>query len=684
MQLSDFAQQLLFGESLADKLIHPPAFEDDRPGPALAEAPRAPGRPHGLRFETDKAKKHGFRLKQLEQTENRAHLLHHLGNHELLAIELMALTLLRFPGAPAAFRHSVAASILEEQKHLRLYRSRMRKLGYEFGDLPVNDFFWKHLRDIQSPLDYAVRMGLTFEQANLDYAAHYRKAFEELGDRATAAVLEMVLRDEIGHVKNGAVWFDRMRADDTPQWPAYCAALPENLSPVRARGIGYNSAARHAAGLTPEFIAGLEVFAYSKGRPPSVFTFYPACEDDIAHPGTIPSAAVRTLTNDLATLPLFLAGHEDIVLLPREVPRPHADWLRQLHTAGYAIPEFVHELEPERKLGDLQPWGWCPSVRKTYAPLLPNVVGRRGDALRTQQSDVYDALFSRDFDVALLQQYLSEHNTPELCPADLSGTSCRSLAEIRKALRRFGTPSIAKAAFSASGRRRIILHNHDLRAPDERTLANLLAHSGSVVVEPYFERVLDLSAQITVEDRGAAVHVVEHGLTRMWNDERGAYRGTFCGSILDDLDADVRRFVAGEKHGRRGALSILAEAARYAGRRLGEAGYHGPAGIDAFVYRDAGQLRLRPIVEVNPRFTMGRTALAAARRVRRHRTALWTFVNPAVLDRHREDLKFLDGLIDRGLLIAGDLTATQRYCPVLIVAENIRQCHDFMTDLYNI
>ena len=38
--------------------------------------------------------------------------------------------------------------------------------------------------------------------------------------------------------------------------------------------------------------------------------------------------------------------------------------------------------------------------------------------------------------------------------------------------------------------------------------------------------------------------------------------------------------------------------------------FTGPLGIDAFVYRDAdGAVKLKPIVEINPRYTMGRVTL---------------------------------------------------------------------------
>ena len=111
MQIREFAQQLLYGESLADKLIVPgeAELEDTRPGPVLQNIPRQPGRPAALRFEHDRNRRHAYNLRDLENENNRGALLHHFANHEVLAIELMALALLRFPDAPSAFVRALCA-----------------------------------------------------------------------------------------------------------------------------------------------------------------------------------------------------------------------------------------------------------------------------------------------------------------------------------------------------------------------------------------------------------------------------------------------------------------------------------------------------------------------------------------------------------------------------------------------
>src|SRR5690242_15839850 len=126
-------------------------------------------------------------------------------------MELMALVLLRFPEAPFQFRLGLARIIQEEQSHLRLYLSRMKELGVQFGDLPVSDYFWNAMKGLKSPLEFVVQMSLTFEQANLDFSLFFMNAIKKVGDEKTAAVLDRVFREEIGHVKHGLIWFNRWR-----------------------------------------------------------------------------------------------------------------------------------------------------------------------------------------------------------------------------------------------------------------------------------------------------------------------------------------------------------------------------------------------------------------------------------------------------------------------------------------
>jgi uncharacterized ferritin-like protein (DUF455 family) len=183
-QLNEFARLILFGDRLEDKLCEPTAARLRPDSPDCTEpyrAPAFPGRPSTLLPSPGRIKKVPFPSESELRPGPagdlaRGRVLHFFANHELLAMELMALMLLRFPEAPLAFRQGLARTIVEEQGHLRLYLGRMRELGVEFGELPVSDYFWNAMKDARSPLEFVVQMSLTLEQANLDYSLHYARA----------------------------------------------------------------------------------------------------------------------------------------------------------------------------------------------------------------------------------------------------------------------------------------------------------------------------------------------------------------------------------------------------------------------------------------------------------------------------------------------------------------------------
>jgi len=169
IQLQEFAEQVLFGTTIEAKLSFPrEEIIDTMPGHGIV-TPRQLTRPKHLMLRDDGVRaKHPSQAKLVDEKE-RGKLLHFFGNHELLATELMALALLKFPNAPASFRRGLLETLKDEQMHTRLYMHRMEQCGVEFGELPLNDYFWKSVSSMEDPLDYVTRLSLTFEQANLNY-----------------------------------------------------------------------------------------------------------------------------------------------------------------------------------------------------------------------------------------------------------------------------------------------------------------------------------------------------------------------------------------------------------------------------------------------------------------------------------------------------------------------------------
>jgi uncharacterized ferritin-like protein (DUF455 family) len=251
-----YAAQLIRATTLADKLTPPPHGLDlTDPAPSLIL--HAPGRPPELTIVPGRAGRVPPIVGMRDRFQ-RARILHALANHELQAIELFAWALLAFPHASETFRRGLLAILADEQRHLGLYIDRLDAHGTRFGDHPVTGHFWNKLEHFRTPLRFCCAMGLTFENANLDFATDYAAAARAAGDLETAQVLEVVHDDEISHVRFAWVWMRKLAGEERDPWQTFVGHLDWPLSPSRARGKNFTAEARRRAGIDEEFIRALE------------------------------------------------------------------------------------------------------------------------------------------------------------------------------------------------------------------------------------------------------------------------------------------------------------------------------------------------------------------------------------------------------------------------------------------
>jgi uncharacterized ferritin-like protein (DUF455 family) len=150
------------------------------------------------------------------------------------------------------------ATLAEEQAHLGLYAARLEALGLTFGSLPVNDYFWAKVKDLETPLHYLAAMGLTFEAANLDHSLAYQEAFAAAGCAASARILARVHEDEVGHVRFAVAWTNHMKKPGESDLDAYLAHVRFPLGLNRAKGPALRLETRVAAGFSPEFLEAIE------------------------------------------------------------------------------------------------------------------------------------------------------------------------------------------------------------------------------------------------------------------------------------------------------------------------------------------------------------------------------------------------------------------------------------------
>lgn len=231
------------------------------PGDAPPPEPiRMPGRPSKPALvHPRELPKRGFGT-----AEGRAAFVHAIAHIEFNAIDLGWDAVYRFRGLPAQFYADWVGVANDEARHFQLLRERLRELGYDYGDFDAHNGLWEMAE--KTAHDGLARMALVprvLEARGLDVTPGMIVKLRSIGDTATVAILETILREEVGHVAAGSHWF---------RW--YCARAGVDPNPrfrellaEYARAVLYgpfNFDARSAAGFDDEELRMLEAFANTR------------------------------------------------------------------------------------------------------------------------------------------------------------------------------------------------------------------------------------------------------------------------------------------------------------------------------------------------------------------------------------------------------------------------------------
>jgi uncharacterized ferritin-like protein (DUF455 family) len=229
---------------------HAPAPDTAAILPEPAGLPGRPARPR-LVAAKDVPTRSPFTL------EGRAALLHAIAHIEFNAINLALDAAWRFAGMPQAFYLDWLRVAAEESLHFTLLREHLATLGHDYGDFDAHDGLWTMAA--RTAHDVVARMALvprTLEARGLDATPPLQAKLGQAGDARAVAILDVILRDEIGHVAIGNRWYrfvcERAGLDPVAIYPQ----LVERHAAPRLRP-PFNDAARRAAGFTDDEIAYL-------------------------------------------------------------------------------------------------------------------------------------------------------------------------------------------------------------------------------------------------------------------------------------------------------------------------------------------------------------------------------------------------------------------------------------------
>jgi uncharacterized ferritin-like protein (DUF455 family) len=192
--------------------------------------------------------------------EGLAALLHAIAHIEFNAINLALDAAWRFDGMPREFYLDWMRVAGEEAYHFSLLRDHLQSLGMQYGDLPAHDNLWSMCEKTRG--DVIARMALvprTLEARGLDATPQIQDKLRKVGTPAAmraVQILDIILRDEIGHVAIGNHWYRWLCGRDGLDPVAHYRVLTERHDAPKLYP-PFNDAARRKAGFTDIELARL-------------------------------------------------------------------------------------------------------------------------------------------------------------------------------------------------------------------------------------------------------------------------------------------------------------------------------------------------------------------------------------------------------------------------------------------
>jgi len=193
--------------------------------------------------------------------EGRAALIHSICHIEFNAINLALDAAWRFDGMPEAFYRDWLRVAGEEALHFSLLHAHLRGMGHAYGDFTGHDGLWSMCEKTRE--DVVARMALvprTLEARGLDATPLIQAKLRRVATPdalAACDILDVILRDEVGHVAIGNRWYRWLCQRDGLDPLAHYRLLYRRHEAPRLRA-PFNLAARTLAGFTGEELQELQ------------------------------------------------------------------------------------------------------------------------------------------------------------------------------------------------------------------------------------------------------------------------------------------------------------------------------------------------------------------------------------------------------------------------------------------
>jgi len=195
--------------------------------------------------------------RRLGSVQGRGALLHAIAHIELNAIDLAADMIARFALHPALasrdrpdFISDWTSVCDDEARHFILLAGQLETLGMKYGDHPAHNGLWEAAQTTRDNFPARVAIApLVLEARGLDVTPHMIERLKNVGDTGSAAVLDLIYTEEIGHVAIGARWFKYLAAQQPESPETYFHSLVRTHFKGQVKS-PFNEKARTLAGLS--------------------------------------------------------------------------------------------------------------------------------------------------------------------------------------------------------------------------------------------------------------------------------------------------------------------------------------------------------------------------------------------------------------------------------------------------
>jgi uncharacterized ferritin-like protein (DUF455 family) len=179
---------------------------------------------------------------------------------EFNAINLALDAAWRFEGMPREFHEDWVRVAAEEAYHFTLLSEHLQSLGHAYGDFPAHDGLWMMCEKTAG--DIVARMALvprTLEARGLDATPLIQAKLRQVNTpaaRRAVDILDIILRDEVGHVAIGNHWYRVLCEREGLDPVAHYGVLVDRYAAPRLYP-PFNEEARLRAGFSAEELRGL-------------------------------------------------------------------------------------------------------------------------------------------------------------------------------------------------------------------------------------------------------------------------------------------------------------------------------------------------------------------------------------------------------------------------------------------